>query len=200
MPQFILDTSGKVDMHPLADVPAGINWIGVSLSFADLADGVQGYLEAAFFTDVSNSYDDGFDAFCEEHGEPGFSRLAPDSLASVINAWQAFEKLAKAELDAAYERDGYDETQAGRDFWYTRNGHRVGFWERDALKPDDAEYERLTNLMVANGHNSTAWGEALAKRSAIEAESLGNRLFKHAKTFGEVNVYLDPDAGLVHFE
>ena len=25
----------------------------------------------------------------------------------------------------------FDREQAGRDLWYTRNGHGVGFWDRD---------------------------------------------------------------------
>ena len=29
-----------------------------------------------------------------------------------------------------YERSAYDESRAGNDYWYTRNGHGTGFWDR----------------------------------------------------------------------
>jgi hypothetical protein len=33
-------------------------------------------------------------------------------------------------LQKAYTSHNYDVEKAGRDFWYTRNGHGVGYWDR----------------------------------------------------------------------
>lgn len=79
------------------------------------------------------------------------------------------------DIEQAYARD-YDAEQAGRDLWFTSQGHGVGFWDREALKPDSDEYEALTRDMIAAGANSPAWSAALAKRNALEAESIGQRL------------------------
>jgi hypothetical protein len=47
------------------------------------------------------------------------------------------EELAAADLlELAYARD-YTEEQAGRDFWFTRQGHGTGFWDRDELEPEE---------------------------------------------------------------
>lgn len=202
MPEFILDKSGSIAL--------GLTSAGEvkPVGWRYLPEGVRGYIEAAFFTDASNADDDGYEAFNAEHGEPGFSHLTPESLAQAIEDWEAFEALANADLEAAYERD-YDEEQAGRDFWYTRNGHGVGFWDRDALEPDSSEYERLTNEIVANNEawtdpaskqHAATWDRLVAERSALRDQSLGAKLTAHAKTFGEVYVNLDPETGAVHFE
>lgn len=42
----------------------------------------------------------------------------------------AFQEENKNLLTAAYDAPGYDEAQAGHDFWLTRNGHGAGFWDR----------------------------------------------------------------------
>lgn len=46
---------------------------------------------------------------------------------------KAFIRKAGEALPAAALQAGYSWTQAGRDFWFSRAGHGVGFWERDEL-------------------------------------------------------------------
>lgn len=106
---------------------------------------VLGFIEAMFFTESSSAYmsDEWFSDECQraQHegqadgtlpGDVGYTDIHPDSLAAIradCEAWQA----ANADLLAqAYSRD-YDATQAGRDYWFTRNGHGVGFWDRKEL-------------------------------------------------------------------
>lgn len=111
--------------------------------FQDLPAFVQGYIQALFFTNTSNI------AMCEFHspksqhliaegqadgelpGDSGFPDLHPDALAEIKADCGTFHVKARALLQEAYERDGYDAEQAGMDFWYTRNGHGVGFWDRE---------------------------------------------------------------------
>jgi len=105
----------------------------------------QGYIEALFFTENTPgwSYDD-IAARPEEWREAREAREA-----SELPEDSGFEDLALEALDeikadcALFQRDnakllaqayacvgGYGEAAAGRDFWYTRNGHGVGFWDR----------------------------------------------------------------------
>jgi len=82
-------------------------------------------------------------------GDAGFSDLAHESLASMIADCAAFQRDNADALATAYGHsfparvigDGtlpdshrsawdYDAEAAGRDYWYTRNGHGVGFWDR----------------------------------------------------------------------
>lgn len=92
-------------------------------NFEDLDHFAKAYLEAAFFTDEER--------LKEEAEESG---LDPDehdfewSLEAVQSAkddCDKFQQQAQALLDQAG-----DVEQNGHDFWYTRNGHGVGFWDR----------------------------------------------------------------------
>lgn len=193
MPEFILDT-GTVE---------------TARAFAALDSFTQGYIEALFFTDEEQ--------LCEESGRempavafnmatmesrfvggdsPGFADLAPETLARIVADCAAFQATHAALLEEAYGRD-YEADQAGRDFWYTRNGHGVGYWDRKELEPDSEEYEALTAEMVANRDNNAAWGAACAKRSALKETGLGERLSKAARSFGNVDSLIG-DSGLVY--
>jgi hypothetical protein len=159
MPQFEMETDGEVQ----------------GLEFADLSPFVQGYLEAMFFTneatgismvdwtdpevqhDIREGYADG-----DLPADAGFSDIYPGSLKTAIEECEAFQKEAKALLDLAYERD-YDEAQAGRDFWFTRCGHGVGYWDRDVL---------------------SSTGEKWSGGSDHDGETLGEKLSDIARTYG----------------
>lgn len=74
----------------------------------------QGYIEALFFTEA------------EELGEAvGFADLAPCTQ-ETIKADCARFYAANADDIAEYG----DDERAGRDFWYSRNGHGAGFFDR----------------------------------------------------------------------
>lgn len=112
--------------------------------FDALPDIARGYIEAAFFTGVCASIVPA-DAEPWQHSsgvmmeaEPesveidglGVGNLDPESLAGLeaqaVRFW-----IANAEtLETATESGAYDLEQAGRDLWFTRNGHGVGFWDR----------------------------------------------------------------------
>lgn len=168
---------------------------------------VLGFIEAMFFTECASgiSAADWFSDEMQEDvaegradgtlpGDVGYSDLHPDALTGIRNYCEAFQAEAAALLAEAYQRADYDETQAGRDLWFTVNGHGVGYWDRDQLADNSAEYERLTALMIAAGHDSAAWHDALRQRDALKAESLGERLSK-ACGRGEINPYFDSHCG-----
>lgn len=134
MPEFIMDKSGHVDVARKWQTEIIREGFKGDMHWRDLPEGARGYLEAAYFTDACNPDAEGYDAFIAEHGEPSFRHLTPESLAAALEDWTAFEAKVRPLLAQAYEREGYDETRAGHDFWYTRNGHGVGFWDRDELR------------------------------------------------------------------
>jgi hypothetical protein len=120
--------------------------------FLALPKFVQGYIEALFFTESAASCYTMENWNSEETQEAvregqadgnlpsdaGFSDLHHDSLMAICGQCVAFEFKASKLLEQAYGmemqiRGGsapYSETQAGHDFWFTRNGHGVGFWDR----------------------------------------------------------------------
>ena len=122
MPEFHLDTSGRVDhVHPGNGRTYQVDW-------PELDTFTQGYIEALFFTDASDSDDELY--------EKGFSDLAPETLAAIIDDCAKFQAVTEADLAGANDIDHQcGETEAGRDFWYTRNGHGCGFWDGDWPEP-----------------------------------------------------------------
>lgn len=182
-------------------------------SFNALDGFTRGYIEALFFTDEESLCEDSdgerempsvvfnmatLESRFDGGNSFGFADLAAKTLAAIVKDCEAFQRVNSALLEAAYQRD-YDAEQAGRDFWFTRNGHGVGYWDRDQLENDSEEYESLTAEMVAaskSGDNA-AWSAACAKRSALKAESLGEKLSKAAKAFSGRDSYVGDD-GKVH--
>jgi hypothetical protein len=83
---------------------------------------VRGYLETCEFTDG--------------HDDPEWEaaeRFSEEAIAYATVLCQKFE-LENSELIEAAEGAGHNKWQIGSDLWYTRNGHGVGFWDRDNLK------------------------------------------------------------------
>ena len=126
MPEFHLDTSGRVDhVHPGNGRTYQVDW-------PELDAFTQGYIEALFFTDASDSDD-------ELYGK-GFSDLAPETLAAIIDDCRkfcetpAYASVRDCEGSWAIASKATVE-HAGRDFWYTRNGHGCGFWDGDWPEP-----------------------------------------------------------------
>lgn len=100
------------------------------------------FIEALFFTESDSCYD-AEEWFSDEAREAresgqcgelpcdvGYADLHPDSLAAIRADCEAWQTENAALLALAYGYDDYDESAAGRDYWYTRNGHGVGFWDR----------------------------------------------------------------------
>ena len=120
MPEFVLEDS---DHAARAETPF-----------------VLGFIEAMFFTESGCTESaEWFDAPDDERtsdgqlpSDTGYIDLHLDSLAAIradCEAWQA----ANSELLRLAYATGYEEVQGGRDYWFTRNGHGVGFWDRKEL-------------------------------------------------------------------
>jgi hypothetical protein len=75
------------------------------------------YLEAALWSSM------------DDHGEPldanySLDDIAPATLAQMVEDCQAFQADHAADIAANL-------SQAGHDFWLTRNHHGAGFWDGD---------------------------------------------------------------------
>jgi hypothetical protein len=130
MPEFQLDASGEVQGR----------------TFEELDPFTRGYIEALFFTETSSIPMVDWHSEESQHrvhegqadgsipADAGFSDLHPDSIARIMRDCEAFQTRAAVLLAEAYKRPDYSAEQAGRDYWYTRNGHGVGFWDREPLE------------------------------------------------------------------
>ena len=83
-------------------------------------DFLRGYIECIYFTDTGDLEQPESDA-----------PFSDDARAMCVADCLEFQRREALPLAHAYAHfPEYDAAQAGRDFWYTRNGHGVGFWSR----------------------------------------------------------------------
>ncbi len=102
MPEYVLDV-------------AGCNWFDKTDAFT------RGYVEAMFFADIDTP----------DHETDGMrpADLSAGSVARIVFDCARFQRRSLELLCKAYET-GYSEAQAGADFWFSRVGHGVGYWDR----------------------------------------------------------------------
>lgn len=118
----------------------------------------QGYIECALFCGVERKEGDPL-ADVDKRYDAAFDDIAPETLAKMRADCRRFitEAHAGPLLVEAYKRtvDGiaYDAQRAGNDFWYTRNGHGVGFWDRSGLDRDGLG-NKLTEIAQKFGEYS----------------------------------------------
>ncbi len=145
MPEFILG---------LGDEESAFRW-------SKLSAFTQGYIEAAFFCGVETGDD------CDKSEEYGFGDLDRDSLIAIVRDCREFEKANESDLEAidGAQWDGssrygdYDREAAGRDYWFTRNGHGVGFWSRGFEGDAAAVAERLDHAASQAGESDLYLGD-----------------------------------------
>ncbi len=110
---------------------------------AKLSPMALGYVEAACFTDEEQLKEWGKDQFTFDLEELDYVNILCEN----------FKRDNLADLE-----QGDDDGQAGRDLWYTRNGHGVGFWDRETLW-GEAQAERLTEKAKALGQSDIYVGD-----------------------------------------
>jgi hypothetical protein len=149
MPEFFLNTEGA-------------DW------FAELRDFDRGYIEAMFFTNGDTGLPN--DHILNTLGVRKMTRALRDQIRAECT--QFLHKnaywLGKA------RQAGVDDEQLGRDLWYTRQGHGVGYWSRDELSGDNKEIgERLAKaasdtgevyISIVPGGYITSWGGRKIKK------------------------------------
>ena len=154
MPEFHLDTSGGVPFDSHHGGKVHLQWGGLD-SFT------QGYVTALFFTENAPGVTTEEWQAAEDHAEGtipedvAFADLDPDALAKILADCAKFQD-SRAWVDTLEGHQGADEEHAGRDFWYTRNGHGCGFWDGDWPEPYATQ---LTDVAKAFGEVSVYLGD-----------------------------------------
>lgn len=124
MPQFQLNRAYSERPHRLPTHP-----------FYALDDFAKGYVEAMFFTNGDTGDDSEW-----KLNELGVERLTKASVAAIKDYCGAF--LGQIMPDGCFARqwidraESYDDEQAGRDLWFTAQGHGCGYWDRKELELD----------------------------------------------------------------
>ena len=101
------------------------------LDIARLDDFTRDYIATMIFT------------LTDDDGNPvdhlGAEDIERETLAAIVADCARFQAMHGETIDAAEHKPGsYDDTareHAGRDLWYTRNGHGCGFWDGDWSEP-----------------------------------------------------------------
>ena len=133
MPEFVLNTRGAEQVRRVLD----------PFTLA--------YIEAMFFTGIERD-DHGDDT--ERSADLGLVDLAYETLGRIQEDCATFQTAYASLLDGA------DPSQAGHDFWLTRNGHGAGFWDRpDGTYPNDPDGSALTTAAHKAGEVDTYIGD-----------------------------------------
>lgn len=160
MPEFILNRPAR-RVHP----------------FYALDDFAKGYVEAMFFTNGDTGDERG-----DLLNDLGVERLTRAAVESIAADCAQFHKDAAPLLALALApMSGYCEEQAGRDFWFTRQGHGAGFWGREELSVDVG---KMPDGELLTGCEAEEAGAELQG-------SLGDLLTAAAIAHGEVFPYVN---------
>jgi hypothetical protein len=114
-----------------------------------------GFIDAMLWAETDNSDDSGGDPLENNYD---IHDISPESLDKIIADCKAFQTDNVADIAAipswngagdSHGRNEYSGDEcAGHDFYFTRNGHGVGFWDRDY---DKDIRDRLTKASKAYG-------------------------------------------------
>ena len=97
-------------------------------SFDAIAPFARGYIEAVFFTNCDRG---------DELDGATWDDVAPETVARIMTDCDRFERENAVLLQAARTRCDMSDEQLGRDFWFTRCGAGVGYWDRKELERDN---------------------------------------------------------------
>lgn len=95
----------------------------------------QGYIEAAFFAD------------CPADENWTLDMISEEEFAAIEEHCAEFQDRNRIVLESVYSK-GYNESKAGRDYWFTRQGHGSGYWDGDCPEP---EASKLVNASMMAG-------------------------------------------------
>lgn len=104
-------------------------------AYYKLSDFAKGYVEAMFFTNGDTGDDN--ESLLNDLGVEKLTREAVKDIARVCDTFigtiMPDGRFCRQWLDEIAGQCGYDDSRAGNDFWFTRQGHGVGYWDRDEL-------------------------------------------------------------------
>ena len=92
---------------------------------------IRGYIGCALWSETDNADDSGGEPLDENYDEDD---LAPEARQAMEDDCRSFYRDNEETWGTAW-----DDSQAGYDFWLTRNGHGAGFWDRYAGGTDEGK-------------------------------------------------------------
>jgi hypothetical protein len=113
------------------------------------------YIEAALWSSTDNSDEQGGKPLDANYSESDISEATLEKMKADCARFQAEQDIS-----------GYGDSQAGHDFWLTRNGHGCGFWEEDHGTPEqcallDAASKAFGAFDLYIGGDGQIWGSPL---------------------------------------
>lgn len=129
MPQFVINTPDRA-AHP----------------FYALDEFARAYVEAMFFTNCDSG-----DERENLANDLGVERLTRASVAAIKEDCDEFQADAAAEIEATLAQGKLDLAGIAHDFWFTRQGHGVGFWEGESRGYPGATGDELTRITKGFG-------------------------------------------------
>jgi hypothetical protein len=174
MPQFEMDADGEVNGQTFEELSPFLQGYIEAMLFTSVCSGISmvDWNDPENVEAVEEGTADG-----SIPGDSGFGDIYPDSLIQMHHDCSEFQQQARHLLSQAYGHnfpariigDGtlpdshrpawdYDAKAAGRDFWYTRNGHGVGFWDRDLGDIGD----KLSDIARKFGEVNASFGDVVS--------------------------------------
>jgi hypothetical protein len=170
-------------------------------------DFMMGYTEAMFFVGQPMTINgkENQDALGET--KYGLLDFTVEGLKTIISECEEFLKEAEDTInqiienqieyeDRVYKLKIQDMRQAGIDFFFTRGGHGVGFWDGDWLTYEEIKINADTGERVEDDNAD----DVEIETKIASHETLADKLSDIAKKFGDVhldvgngNVYYDSD-------
>lgn len=113
-----------------------------------LTEFVNAYIDSALWSSTDESDESGGEPMDKNYGP---NDIAPPTRREMFLDAVSFYKANIMDFD--------DPSQAGHDFWLTRNGHGTGFWDRPTSTYSPAAAKRLTNAAKAYGEYNLYVGD-----------------------------------------
>ena len=144
----------------------------------------RGYVAAALWSSTDNADEGGGDPLDKNYS---VSDIDSDTMEQMKRDCAKFQRENEKDLDLAYELDAnarhgaaktdYDQDHAGHDFWLTRNGHGVGFWDRGLGDIGDRLTEaskRFGEFDLYVGDDGKVHGSPIKWKGVNEASEAGS--------------------------
>ena len=142
------------ELYPKAKLPKKVEGLHIAIGDVDIDAFTREYLQTALFAELDPSDESGGQQLDSNYTLDDFH------LDFVLEAKQDCEDFQEANeelLSKAYEIVGYDETDAGSDFWLSRNGHGAGFFDRGLNELQEAAHV-YGNVDVYVGDDGKLYG------------------------------------------
>lgn len=117
-------------------------------AFYLLDEFAKAYVEAMFFTNCDSGSEDEWEA-----NDLGVERLTRKSVAAIKADCDEFQARAEKEISETIAFGKLDLESIGRDFWFTRQGHGVGFWEGESRGYPEAVKDELSRIARSFGES-----------------------------------------------